>query len=196
MVALQPDEEQVVADWSNQEDDESDSIAVFPSSAPEILIETTPTTTKKRKSTNSASVPVSNSKRNKKSQSGTTLLQQPHKSSSSARKWEQKQVQIKTLEGEFSVTMWATGTDEEEIVTASNMDDDNLTSSSSQSQPQLDISEYMTGMKKIPKEGIPGVDLSDPKQLAEFAKMKPRKPSLDDDTRTIACPHKGSLVNF
>lgn len=25
------------------------------------------------------------------------------------RKWEQKQVQIKTLEGEFSVTMWATG---------------------------------------------------------------------------------------
>ncbi len=27
-----------------------------------------------------------------------------------ARKWEQKQVQIKTLDGEFSVTMWATGT--------------------------------------------------------------------------------------
>lgn len=26
-----------------------------------------------------------------------------------ARKWEQKQVQIKTLDGEFSVTMWATG---------------------------------------------------------------------------------------
>lgn len=25
------------------------------------------------------------------------------------RKWEQKQVQIKTLEGEFSVTMWASG---------------------------------------------------------------------------------------
>jgi hypothetical protein len=28
------------------------------------------------------------------------------------RKWEQKQVQIKTLEGEFSVTMWASGTDD------------------------------------------------------------------------------------
>lgn len=27
----------------------------------------------------------------------------------SGRKWEQKQVQIKTLEGEFSVTMWASG---------------------------------------------------------------------------------------
>lgn len=30
-------------------------------------------------------------------------------SPSSTKKWEQKQVQIKTLEGEFSVTMWATG---------------------------------------------------------------------------------------
>ena len=29
----------------------------------------------------------------------------------SHKKWEQKQVQIKTLEGEFSVTMWATGKD-------------------------------------------------------------------------------------
>ena len=28
---------------------------------------------------------------------------------SSNKKWEQKQVQIKTLEGEFSVTMWASG---------------------------------------------------------------------------------------
>lgn len=101
------------------------------------------------------------------------------------------------MEGEFSVTMWATGTDYEEIVTATSIDDDNLTSSSSQqSQPQLDISEYMTGVKKIPKEGIPGVDLSDPKQLAEFAKMKPRKPSVDDDTRTIGCPHKGCSKMF
>lgn len=33
-------------------------------------------------------------------------------SETKARKWEQKQVQIKTLEGEFSVTMWASGTDD------------------------------------------------------------------------------------
>lgn len=32
-----------------------------------------------------------------------------------------------------------------------------------------DYTEYMTG-KKIAPGGIPGVDLSDPKQLAEFAK--------------------------
>lgn len=30
------------------------------------------------------------------------------------RKWEQKQVQIKTMEGEFSVTMWASGTSDGE----------------------------------------------------------------------------------
>ena len=39
------------------------------------------------------------------------------------------------------------------------------------SQPTMDpdFTEYMTG-KKLPPGGIPGVDLSDPKQLADFAK--------------------------
>ena len=32
-----------------------------------------------------------------------------------------------------------------------------------------DYSEYMTG-KKLPPGGIPGIDLSDPTQLAEFAR--------------------------
>ena len=40
---------------------------------------------------------------------------------------------------------------------------------SSVSQADVDFTEYMTG-KKLPPGGIPGVDLSDPKQLAEFAK--------------------------
>lgn len=31
-----------------------------------------------------------------------------------SRRWEQKQVQIKTMEGEFSVTMWASGTSDDE----------------------------------------------------------------------------------
>lgn len=34
-------------------------------------------------------------------------------SSHNSRRWEQKQVQIKTLEGEFSVTMWASGAEED-----------------------------------------------------------------------------------
>jgi len=191
MVALQPDEDHLVSHW-NDDDDDHDHVSVFPSSAPEIIIETTPTTTKKRRSASSL---TSSKRSNKRStQSGTTLLQSSQQRSgggSSARKWEQKQVQIKTLEGEFSVTMWATGTDEDEIVTA-NMDDE----LSSSSHSQLNINEYVTGAKKIPREGIPGVDLSDPKQLAEFAKMKPRKPSLEDESRTIACPHKGCSKMF
>ncbi|KAH9628757.1 hypothetical protein HF086_005382 [Spodoptera exigua] len=51
-----------------------------------------------------------------------------------ARRWEQKQVQIKTMEGEFSVTMWATGED----------DDDG-----SNPEPDPDYTEYMTGKKSI-----------------------------------------------
>uniref|UniRef100_A0A090XE19 Putative transcriptional repressor protein yy n=1 Tax=Ixodes ricinus TaxID=34613 RepID=A0A090XE19_IXORI len=130
----------------------------------------------------------------------------------STRKWEQKQVQIKTLEGEFSVTMWASGTED--------------VAEESTPEPDPDYTEYMTG-KKIPPGGIPGVDLSDPKQLAEFAnsapdngmkqwweqvqctsvyspekgkgsssqRMKPRKQS-DDVARTIACPHKGCSKMF
>lgn len=41
--------------------------------------------------------------------------------------------------------------------------------STSIAQSDADFTEYMTG-KKLPPGGIPGVDLSDPKQLAEFAK--------------------------
>lgn len=43
-----------------------------------------------------------------------TPLQLNNNSSSrpASRKWEQKQVQIKTLEGEFSVTMWAAGAED------------------------------------------------------------------------------------
>ncbi|KAK2118255.1 hypothetical protein P7K49_005142 [Saguinus oedipus] len=58
-----------------------------------------------------------------------------------------------------------------------------------------DYSEYTTG-KKLPPGGIPGIDLSDPKQLAEFARMKPRKIKEDDAPRTIACPHKGCTKTF
>ncbi|KAF4529134.1 hypothetical protein B566_EDAN017637, partial [Ephemera danica] len=100
------------------------------------------------------------------------------------RKWEQKQVQIKTLEGEFSVTMWASGTD----------DDD-----ASNPEPDPDYTEYMSG-KKIQTGGIPGLDLSDPKQLAEFARpghrMKPKKQTQESIDRTIACPHKGCTKMF
>lgn len=103
------------------------------------------------------------------------------------RKWEQKQVQIKTMEGEFSVTMWASGVSDDE---------------GSNPEPDPDYTEYMTG-RKITQENIavPGIDLSDPKQLAEFArpylKIKNKKNVINyvntinsvQTDRTIACPH-------
>ncbi|XP_023607086.1 LOW QUALITY PROTEIN: transcription factor YY2 [Myotis lucifugus] len=97
------------------------------------------------------------------------------------RKWEQKQVQVKTLEGEFSVTMWSqVGERDQEIEEQSPVNLPNLAP---------DYSEYMTG-KKLPPGGLPGIDLSDPKQLAEFIKVKPKK--CDDDIpRTVPCLHKG-----
>lgn len=97
------------------------------------------------------------------------------------KKWEQKQVQIQTLEGQFSVTMWS-----------ANNKKDPEAGQTENSVP--DYSEYLTG-KKLPPEGIPGVDLSDPKQLAEFTKMKPKKPK-DDVPKTVACPHTGCLKMF
>ena len=48
------------------------------------------------------------------------------------RRWEQRQVQIKTMEGEFSVTMWASGTDDD---------------ADSNPEPDPDYTEYMSGRK-------------------------------------------------
>lgn len=123
-----------------------------------------------------------------------------------ARKWEQKQVQIKTLEGEFSVTMWASEekknlADEPAQQSSQSVSvpvSDTAYSSSFHTSEPPDYSEYLTG-KKLPPDGIPGIDLSDPKQLAEFARsarIKPKKAKDDDIPRTIACPHKGCNKMF
>lgn len=101
-------------------------------------------------------------------------------------RWEQKQVQIKTMEGEFSVTMWASGTDNDE-------DED------------PDYTEYMAD-KRIhfdTMNQMPGLDLSDPMQLADLA--RPRQPLIKmkkgqsvevTSERPIACPHKGCGKSF
>ena len=48
-------------------------------------------------------------------------------------------------------------------------DDNKLDEDSVAGDSDADFTEYMTG-KKLPPGGIPGLDLSDPKQLAEFAR--------------------------
>ncbi|XP_058453683.1 transcriptional repressor protein YY1-like isoform X2 [Malaya genurostris] len=84
------------------------------------------------------------------------------------RRWEQKQVQIKTMEGEFSVTMWASGTD----------DDDG-----SNPEPDPDYTEYMTG-KKITQDCVPGMS------------SKAGATGGESSDRNIACPHKGCNKMF
>ncbi len=56
-----------------------------------------------------------------------------------------------------------------------------------------DYTEYMTG-KKIAPGGIPGVDLSDPKQLAEFAKYVPVWGIIDLVRLTIIFAIVGGIV--
>lgn len=94
------------------------------------------------------------------------------------KQWQHEQVEIEALEGELPSTSWeANG--QKNPVPKRQADDD--------SPP--DYSAYMTG-KKFPPEGIPGIDLSDPKQLAEFTSMKHRKPK-GDYPRPIVCSHIG-----
>jgi hypothetical protein len=56
-----------------------------------------------------------------------------------------------------------------------------------------DFFEYTRG-KKIPPEGIPGFDFSDPDSIVEFTKKTKMQKKRDADgvERTIPCPHKAS----
>ncbi|XP_007989471.1 transcription factor YY2 [Chlorocebus sabaeus] len=119
------------------------------------------------------------------SKSATSAEATPAGSSSddSRRKWEQKQVQIKTLEGEFSVSVWSP-----------NDSNDQGAVGEGQAENPPDYSEYLKG-KKLPPEGLPGVDLSDPKQLAEFTKMKPKR-SKGELPKTVPCSHSGCEKMF
>ena len=97
-------------------------------------------------------------------------------------KWEQEQAHIKTLEGEFAVPMWCAPSKRDH---ETGQADEN---------PALGYSEYVMG-KKLPPGGIPGVDLSDPKQVAEFTRKKPQK-TKDELPRSIACPNKDCMKMF
>lgn len=101
-IILQPQEEII--------DDSGDPLNVYdeiPVPDSEIYIESSPGPSKRRKN-----VHVKNNRgiliKRENEMFGLNDLPMETKS----RKWEQKQVQIKTMEGEFSVTMWASGTDD------------------------------------------------------------------------------------
>uniref|UniRef100_UPI00358E4810 transcriptional repressor protein YY1-like isoform X2 n=1 Tax=Myxine glutinosa TaxID=7769 RepID=UPI00358E4810 len=161
-------------------------------------------------------------------------------------KWDHKQVQIKTPEGDFSVTVWAAGTgstedpdDDEagELATEMRrsfltirMKEDKMSEIEEMSLVEEVIPQTSMTLgdidfpddRKRPGSGIPGIDLADPKQLAEFTRlgvspkswewnpigthstqpwlkwMKPLKViEVDvDSLKTIACPHKGCTKMF
>ncbi|XP_007539100.1 transcription factor YY2 [Erinaceus europaeus] len=117
--------------------------------------------------------------------------------------WGLKQMKIKTPEGEFSITVWPDGNNNKNNNDGVNNNkddnedkDNNINNGDAKRPPSSppDYSEYMRG-KKLPPGGIPGIDLSDPKQLAEFTRMKPRK-AKEGTPRTVACPHKGCEKMF
>ncbi|XP_048192608.1 transcription factor YY2 [Perognathus longimembris pacificus] len=98
-----------------------------------------------------------------------------------------EQVQFPNLEGEFSVAMWPTSEKSEpECPKAA------AAAAAANSPP--DYSEYLTG-KKLPPGGIPGMDFSDPKQLALFTSMRQKK-AKEDGPRTTPCVHPGCTKMF
>lgn len=104
---------------------DANDIYVESSPGPSHITTTTTTTTTKRKRNNArASRGVLNTRRGDNNEivlGDMHMEQQQHhhqqqQQQIKPRKWEQKQVQIKTMEGEFSVTMWASGTSDGELM--------------------------------------------------------------------------------
>ncbi|CAG0901460.1 unnamed protein product [Cyprideis torosa] len=87
------------------------------------------------------------------------------------RKWAQKQVQVKTLEGEFSVTMWSSGNPGDSDMGPGSVSEgeDSMGEFPGAGMSDLDLNDYL---RADVKKDIAGVDLTDPQQLAEFAKIK------------------------
>lgn len=168
------------------------------------------------------------------------------------RRWEQKEVQIKTMEGEFSVVMWASCASDDED--GSNPDvepeydymTENISTPTSSTFKQEQNNHHQLQQHQQPPDQqqlqqqtqqqhftipnsepqasssvsyrgddlscVPDLDLSDPKQLAEFTrpsnKMKFNKKNAPVpfggssavhtpmEERKIACPHKGCFKMF
>lgn len=87
-------------------DDSGDPLNLYDVPVPDasdIYIESSPGPSKRRKNAMKSRGILSR-------RDNEMMLGDMHIEQAKPRKWEQKQVQIKTMEGEFSVTMWASGT--------------------------------------------------------------------------------------
>ncbi|XP_021100983.1 transcription factor YY2 [Heterocephalus glaber] len=126
----------------------------------------------------------SHSKKHKEKDSSGEAGARGSSSELGSENWEQKQIEVQTLKEVFPVIL-SSSSDERDLAIDICGETENTTP---------DYSEYMTG-KKLPPEGIPGLDLSDPKQLAEFTKMTAKKPK-DGIPRTVACLQEGCTKMF
>lgn len=116
-----------------------------------------------------------------------------------SKKWEQKQVQIKTLEGEFSVTMWASDDKKpsdlgEDYAAIANVPSVDSTTPTSSNRPE--VLEHTNASIPEIKEN----DSEETKQYYHYtpnlkAKSKKVKP-VDETPRTVACPHQGCAKFF
>ncbi|XP_074133330.1 uncharacterized protein LOC141548371 isoform X2 [Sminthopsis crassicaudata] len=99
----------------------------------------------------------------------------------SSKKWEQKEEQLKSLEGEFAITMWAPEEENkmmsETVVENHELPEENLPSEVPETESP----------KKLPPGGLTLINLSDPKQLAEF--IHQNKPPHEMEKK-LPCPHE------
>nr|BBC18311.1 Zinc finger transcription factor [Polyandrocarpa misakiensis] len=140
----------------------------------------------------STGTPLKNKKSNKRHRKGDSNNDSERKQ---AKKWEQKQVQIKTLEGEFSVTMWAS--DDKK---ASDLGDEYAAIAN---VPSVDGTSSLTqSASSSRKDNIPEIqEGEDSKQYFDYTlnlKMKPKKIKVatEEQPRNVACPHQGCMKLF
>nr|XP_039260049.1 transcriptional repressor protein YY1-like [Styela clava] len=152
------------------------------------------------------STPPKTKKSNKRQKKGDPNNDTERKVS---RKWEQKQVQIKTLEGEFSVTMWASDNKK-----ASELNDDyaaianvpsvetvtttqNATTSAIHNSTKSDTPHFPVEIPEIPERGAnEGEQSSNFYVYTPAYRSKPKKSKTEESPRTVACPHQGCAKLF
>nr|XP_020830444.1 transcription factor YY2-like isoform X3 [Phascolarctos cinereus] len=102
-------------------------------------------------------------------------------SEGNSQSWEEKQEQLKTLEGEFAITMWATD-EENKMISDSMIENQGLL----EEALALEEPENLT-KKQLPPEEMTLINLSDPKQLAEFIHQNK---SPHEAEKKLPCPHE------
>jgi hypothetical protein len=116
------------------------------------------------------------------------------------RKWERKQVKIKTLEGEFTVTVWATDDSEVKKKCAELMVDDEFLQSGG---VDVELSDYNNlearsadcNTSDDVDVAVDGLELGDSPANSTKYKLK-KSPPEDVDLKSFPCPHKGCTKLF